>query len=72
MTLSAQQLQAISEGEAVELTIHGTHCVLMPRDLYLQTNPSDESSPRESYATVLKVLDGFDDTPEQYLEYLNE
>jgi hypothetical protein len=32
---------------------------------------SDES-PRDTYPAVLKVLDQSDDSPDQYLDYLNE
>ncbi|MEX2172383.1 MAG: hypothetical protein WD851_23890 [Pirellulales bacterium] len=72
MTLSAEQLQAISEGEAVELTIKGTHCVVLRHDLYERVKRVIEPSPRDTYPAVLKALDKFDETPEQYLEYLND
>ena len=31
-----------------------------------------EPSLRQTYETVLKALDQFDESPEQYLEYLND
>ena len=75
MTLSAQQLQAIEQGETIELTIEGTHCVLLRQDVYqrdiCQQGPSpEESSPRQMYPAVLRAIEQFDESPEQYLEYL--
>ena len=72
MTFSTQQLQAIANGEAVELTIKGTPCVVLRKDVYARVKSVIEPSPREMYPAVLKVLDQVDESPEQYLEYLNE
>ena len=72
MTLTTQQLQAISAGEAIELTIEGTPCVVLRHDVYERVKLAIEPSPRESYPAVLKVLDAFDESPEQYLEYLSD
>ena len=72
MTLSAQQLQAIEHGETIEFTIEGTHCVVLRQDVYQRATSPAESSPRETYSSVLKALDQFDEFPEQYLEYLDE
>jgi hypothetical protein len=77
MTLSAQQLQAIEHGEAIELTIDGTHCVVLRQDVYQRDvipriASSEDTSPRGTYPAVLKALDRFDEAPEQYLEYLDE
>jgi hypothetical protein len=70
MTLSAQQLQAIEQGKTIELTIAGTHCVLLrqdvyQRDVYQQGASPQESSPREMYPAVVKAIDQFDESPEQ-------
>lgn len=77
MTLSAQQLQAIAHGETIELTIDGTHCVVVRQDVYerglgQQALSPPAASPRELYPAVLKALAPFDESPEQYLEYLDE
>ena len=72
MTLSAEQLQAIEAGEAITLTIDGTHCVVLRQDIFERAQLAIEPSPRQSYPAVLKVLDELDESPEQYLEYLNE
>jgi len=72
MTLSAEQLQAIEAGEAIELTIDGTRCVVVRHDVYDRVKRVIEPSPRETYPAVLKALDKFDESPEQYLEYLND
>jgi hypothetical protein len=72
MTLTTQQLQAIEDGRPVELTIQGTHCVVLRQDVYERVKLIVEPSPREMYPAVIKALDKFDESPEQYLEYLNE
>ena len=76
MTLSAQQLRAIERGEAIELTIEGTRCIVLRQDIYqrdvvLQAS-SQNTSTRGIYPAVVKALDRFDESPEQYLEYMNE
>ena len=72
MTLSAQQLQAIEHGETIALTIEGTHCVVLRQDVYQRATSPAELSPREMYPAVLRALDQFDESPEQYIEYLDE
>jgi hypothetical protein len=72
MTLSTDQWQAIVDGQAVELIIQGTRCVVIRQDLYERAASMIETNPRQSYGAVLKVLDQFDESPEQYLEYLND
>ena len=72
MTLSTDQWQAIVAGQAVELVIQGTRCVVIRQDLYEPAASNVGSSPRETYPAVLKVLDQADNSPEQYLEYLND
>ena len=72
MNISAEQIQAIEQGEAVELAIHGTRCVVLRQDIYERVKLVLEPSPRETYPAVLKALDRDDESPEQYLEYLNE
>ena len=66
MTLTKEQQQALQKGESIRIEVDGTRCVLIREDLY------DEASPRASYAAVLKALDKDDESPEQYLEYLDE
>ena len=72
MTLTTDQWQAIVAGQAVELTIQGTRCVVIRQDLYESAASNGNPSPRETYPAVLKVLDQSDVSPEQYLEYLND
>lgn len=72
MVLSAQQLQAIEQGEAVELTLDGTRCVVVRKDVYQTVASAAEPNARETYPAVLKALDQFDESPDQYLEYLDE
>ena len=72
MILTAQQLQAIDNGETIEVTIGSTPCVVVRQDVYQRTSPFAEPGPRETYPAVLKALDSCDVAPEQYLEYLNE
>jgi len=72
MTFSAEQWHAIEVGQPVALTIMGTRCVVIRQDVYERSASVIEPSPRQSYAAVLRALDECDESPEQYLEYLNE
>jgi hypothetical protein len=72
MEISEQQYQAIAAGKPVELTIRGTHCILLRHDVYDRAQQSGAFSPREWYPAVIGVLDQTDTNPEQYLEYLDE
>ena len=72
MTITTQQLQALEDGQVVELTIAGTRYVIVRQDVYERVNAIVETRPRQTYAAVLKALDNSDESPEQYLEYLNE
>jgi hypothetical protein len=72
MTLTTEQLHAIEAGEAIELTIDGTRCIIVRQDIYDRAQQVVDPSPRETYPAVLKALEKFDESPEQYLEYLND
>ncbi|MEX0701737.1 MAG: hypothetical protein WD069_06540 [Planctomycetales bacterium] len=72
MVLTREQDAAIQKGEPILLEIGGIRCVLIREDVYEQARESVESSPRETYSTVLKALDRDDESPDQHLEYLDE
>jgi hypothetical protein len=76
MTLTAEQAAAVKDGEPVQVTPPeiGTPCVLVRADVFNRVrtliDPETEFSPRETYPAVLKALDQWDESPDQYLEYL--
>ena len=71
VTLTKEQCDAVNRGETVNLQIDCTPCVLVRQDVY-EGARQNADSPREAYPAVLRALDLDDDSPEQYLEYLNE
>ena len=45
MILTQEQQRAVEDGEPVALTIDGTECVLVRRDVYLRLEPEDDTGP---------------------------
>jgi propanediol utilization protein len=45
MQLSAEQQQAVEMGEPVAVSIAGTECVLVRKDVYLRLNPDFDMGP---------------------------
>ena len=45
MILNLEQEQAVANGEAVELNVAGTDCVLLRRDVYLRLDPELDAGP---------------------------
>lgn len=45
MILNLEQEQAVANGEAVELNVAGTDCVLLRRDVYLRLDPETDAGP---------------------------
>jgi hypothetical protein len=78
MNLTAEQVESIKEGDPVRLTPDevGTACVVLRADVYDRVKSLIDSDvefrPRETYPAVLNALDAYDESPEQYLEYLHE
>jgi hypothetical protein len=79
MTLTADQVSKVNEGQPVTVTPPevGAECVLLRADVYARIRnlliyDDSEMDPREAYPAVLKALDEDDESPAQYLEYLNE
>jgi hypothetical protein len=77
MTLTSEQAIAVKQGEPVRLQPPevGAPCVLLRADIYdrvqLLLDSESDLCPRDKYPAVLKVLDQDDESPEQYLEYLD-
>lgn len=75
MDLTAEQVDAIKSGRAVAVSLPEVEqrCVVLREDVFAsaQIEPG-ELNPRSLYPAVVKVLDEYDDAPEQYLEYLSE
>ncbi len=71
MQLTEDQEKAIQAGQAIEVILAGTACVILSQNSYRQLLET-EPSPRETYAMVLKAIDQDDEYPEQYLEYLKD
>ncbi len=76
MNLTIEQIEAIKEGEPVRVANSevGMDCVIVRADIYenVQSLLNDGGDPREMYPAVLKALDACDESPDQYLEYLDE
>jgi hypothetical protein len=70
MTLTTEQRRALEKGESVALDIDGTPCIVIRKDVYDEERTGD--GPRTFYPAVLNALDRDDESPEQYLEYLDE
>lgn len=72
MFLSADQLKTLQSGAPVPLTLDGTSCVLLRKDLYDKVKgliyDDSEMDPRETYPAVLSVWDQ-DDNPNDYESY---
>lgn len=45
MVLNLDQQAAVAKGEPVMLTIGGTECVLVRRDIYLRLDPNFDTTP---------------------------
>lgn len=45
MILNLQQQKAVADGEPVPLTIAGTECVLLRKDVYLRMDPDFDTGP---------------------------
>ena len=45
MILNLEQEQAVANGEAVELNVAGTDCILLRRDVYLRLDPEPDADP---------------------------
>jgi hypothetical protein len=45
MHLTSEQQKAIEKGEAVSVTIAGTECVLLRKDIYLRLEPEWDAGP---------------------------
>ncbi len=45
MILNLQQQKAVADGEPVSLTIAGTECVLVRKDVYLRMHPDYDAGP---------------------------
>jgi hypothetical protein len=76
MNLTIEQIEAVKEGEPVRVAGSeiGIDCVLLRADVYERVKNliHGVSELRDTYPAVLKALDASDDSPEQYLEYLDD
>ena len=45
MILNLEQEQAVANGEAVELNVAGTDCILLRRDVYLRLDLEPDADP---------------------------
>lgn len=72
MTLSADQLKALQSGSLVPLTLDGTDCVALHKDLYDKVKgliyDDSEMDPRETYPAVLSAWDQ-DNNTDNYANY---
>jgi hypothetical protein len=71
MNLTQDQEKAIQAGQAIEVEVAGTPCVILPKQTYREMLEA-EVSIRETYGAVLNAIDQDDESPEQYLEYLKD
>lgn len=71
MNITREQILAAEQGEPVRIQTPDAELVVLRADLYDKLT-NQNTSPRETYASVLQALDQDDDNPDQYLEYLDE
>jgi hypothetical protein len=77
MNITPEQKHALDSGEAINVTVDGLPCVVLPQEKYdrvqqLIEGDDRDFDPREMYPLILKALDADDENPEQYLEYLDD
>ena len=78
MTLTSEQAAAVKDGEPVRVNPPevGTPCVLVRADVFDRVRTLIDGDadlrPRDTYPAVLKALDQWDESPDQYLEYLHD
>ena len=76
MNLTTEQIEAIKVGETVRVADSeiGMDCVVVRADIYENATSliNVGINPRDMYPAVLKALDSCDESPDQYLEYLDE
>ncbi|MDZ4685739.1 MAG: hypothetical protein SH850_11790 [Planctomycetaceae bacterium] len=78
MILTTEQAAAVKDGEPVRVTPPeiGAPCVLVRADVFDRVRTLIDADadfrPRETYPAVLKALDQWDQSPDQYLEYLHD
>ena len=57
MTLTKQQKEAVERGEAVSMTVDGTECVLVKKDVYeLVRDLIEEAHPRTMKRHLAKIM----------------
>lgn len=76
MNLTTEQIAAIKGGTPVRIANSeiGMECIVLRADVYenAKSQVDEDFEPRQMYPAVLKALDSCDESPEQYLEYLDE
>lgn len=72
MELTPEQSQALAQGDAIRIVINGTPCVLLRQDCYYPKVIDDEADLSVWYPAVIEVLNQEDESPDQYLEYLDD
>jgi len=72
MILNLDQQRAVESGEAVAMTVGGTDCVLVRRDVYIGTAPTNRNGQSHANGVAKKPEvepnDDFDPEPPEWLD----
>ena len=76
MILNLDQQRAVESGEAVAMTVGGTDCVLIRRDIYLHTAPTNGAGSGHANGVAknptTEANDDFDPEPPEWLDVEND